>query len=197
VIVSILLANPRSGSLCHALARVAMDTCRDLGHEVRFHDLQAEEFNPVLDERELQERVPSDPLLQQHCREIREADAILVVHPNWWGQPPAILKGWVDRVLRSGVAYEFLEGDEGQGVPRGLLKAKVAIVLNTSDTPLERERAVFGDPLEALWGRCILPYCGVARMVRHTYGVVVNSTNEERAAWLEHAKTLVRGSLAN
>ena len=32
-------------------------------------------------------------------------------HPNWWGMPPAILKGWVDRVVRPGLAYEFLEGD--------------------------------------------------------------------------------------
>jgi putative NADPH-quinone reductase len=195
MIVSILLANPKSGSFCHALAQTASSVCKELGHRVRFHDLQAEGFNPILGERELLERVSSDPHLEQHCSEIKEADVILVVHPNWWGQPPAILKGWVDRVLRTGVAYEFLEGDGGEGVPRGLLKAKVAIVLNTSDTPLEREQAIFGDPLETLWGRCIFPYCGVDRMVRHTYGVVVNSTPEEREAWLEHARGLVREAL--
>ena len=31
----------------------------------------------------------------------------LVVHPNWWGQPPAILKGWIDRVIRPGIAYDL------------------------------------------------------------------------------------------
>ena len=46
-----------------------------------------------------------DELLAAHQREIREADGIIVIHPNWWGQPPAIMKGWVDRVLRVGVAY--------------------------------------------------------------------------------------------
>jgi NAD(P)H dehydrogenase (quinone) len=192
VIVSILLANPKSGSFCHALANASAQICKDLGHDVRFHDLCAEGFDPLLKEAELLERVSSDPQLERHCGEIREADVIVLVHPNWWGQPPAILKGWVDRVLRSGVAYEFLEGDGGEGVPRGLLKAKVAIVLNTSDTPMDREREVFGDPLETLWGRCILPYCGVGRMLRHTYGVVVNSQPGEREAWLDHAKKLVR-----
>jgi len=54
-----------------------------------------------------------------------------VVHPNWWGQPPAILKGWIDRILRPGVAYQFLEGDAGEGVPVGLLKAETALIFNT------------------------------------------------------------------
>ena len=54
-------------------------------------------------------------------------------------QPPAILKGWIDRVMRPGVAYEFLEGDSGEGVPNGLLKAKTALVFNTSNTPEDRE----------------------------------------------------------
>ena len=62
------------------------------------------------------------------------AEGIIIIHPNWWGMPPAILKGWVDRVMRPGVAYEFLEGDSGEGVPRGLLRARRAIVFNTSNT---------------------------------------------------------------
>jgi len=45
--------------------------------------------------------------IKQHCEEIALVDGIVIVHPNWWGQPPAILKGWVDRVIRPGVAYEF------------------------------------------------------------------------------------------
>jgi len=45
------------------------------------------------------------------------------------------LKGWIDRIFRPGVAYEFNEGDKGEGIPVGLLKAKKAIVFNTSNTP--------------------------------------------------------------
>ena len=71
---------------------------------------------------------PADDLTALHQREIKEADGIVVVHPNWWGQPPAILKGWVDRVLREGVAYGFAEGDSGGGLPIGavLMNEKVA-----------------------------------------------------------------------
>lgn len=195
-IVSLLLANPKPASLCHGLAAAALETCRALGAEVRFHDLCREGFPPLLEAEEIARRRSGDPLVEAHCREAAEADAFILVHPDWWGQPPAILKGWVDRVLRPGVAYRFVEGDAGEGVPVGLLKARFALVLNTSDTPPEREREAFGDPLETLWGRCIFPYCGVPGFFRHTYGVVVNSLPETRAAWIAHARALVAARLA-
>ena len=106
------------------------------------------------------------------------------MHPNWWGQPPAILKGWIDRVIRPGVAYEFLEGDSGEGVPIGLLRAEMAVVFNTSNTPQAREVSAFGDPLETLWKNCIFGLCGVKGFSRRMFGVIVTSTAEQRAAWL-------------
>ncbi|HDQ04383.1 MAG TPA: flavodoxin family protein, partial [Deltaproteobacteria bacterium] len=115
-----------------------------------------------------------------------------VVHPNWWGQPPAILKGWVDRVLRPGIAYEFLEGDSGEGVPKGvpkgLLKARTALVFNTSNTEPERERDVFGDPLETIWKNCILGLCSVANYSRQAFNIVVTSSEDQREKWLNDVK---------
>ncbi len=107
------------------------------------------------------------------------------------GQPPAILKGWVDRVLRPGVAYEFLEGDSGEGVPVGLLRAQAAVVFNTSNTPAARELSAFGDPLETLWRNCIFGLCGVTRVERRMFGVVVTSTPSQREEWLRQVRELV------
>jgi putative NADPH-quinone reductase len=98
----------------------------------------------------------------------------------------------VDRVVRGGVAYRFDEGDSGEGVPIPLLRARAALVLNTTDTPLERERAEFGDPLDTIWKSCILRYCGVRTVVRKTYGVVVTSTPELRRRWLDDTAAEVR-----
>ena len=116
---------------------------------------------------------------------------IIIVHPNWWGMPPAILKGWIDRVLRPEVAYRFVEGDQGDGVPVGLLKAKAAMVFNTANTPDERERKIFGDPLEALWKKGVFDLCGVRKVHRRTFAVVVTSTPQQRAAWLAEVRTAV------
>ena len=153
-------------------------------HSVIFHDLYAEHFDPLLPSEEIASDVSLPPSIEQHCDEIRSADGVIIIHPNWWGQPPAILKGWVDRVIRPEVAYKFVEGDKGEGVPVGLLKARAAIIFNTSNTPPKREREVFGDPLQLLWKNCIFDLCGVPTFYRETFTVVVTSTYEERQGWL-------------
>jgi NAD(P)H dehydrogenase (quinone) len=190
--ISMILAHPRPGSFNHAIAATARAALQENGHEVKLHDLYAEGFDPVLPDAEIAASANVPPEIEAHCREIAAADGIVVIHPNWWGQPPAILKGWVDRVLRAGVAYRFREGDSGEGVPEGLLRADSAVVFNTTNTERDRDMEAFGDPLETLWKNCILRYCGVRCVERHSYGVVVTSTPEERASWLRDAATVVR-----
>jgi putative NADPH-quinone reductase len=189
--ISVILAHPDPGSFNHAIAAAAVDALTRRGHDVAFHDLYAERFDAVLPHGEIAKDAPLPDAIRLHCEEIVVADGIVIVHPNWWGQPPAILKGWIDRVIRPGVAYEFLEGDGGEGVPRGLLAAHAAVVFNTSNTPRERELAAFGDPLEALWRDCIFGLCGVKAFHRRMFGVVVTSPAEERAAWLEEVRQTV------
>ena len=190
--VLVVLGHPKPGSFNHAIAEAAVATLRAGGHEVTFHDLYQERFDPVLPAAEIRAGAELPPAIAEHCRALAACDGIVIVHPNWWGQPPAILKGWVDRVVRAGVAYRFDEGDAGEGVPIPLLRARAALILNTTDTPLEREHAEFGDPLESIWKNCILRYCGVGTVVRRTYGVVVTSTPEARRRWLDDPVAQVR-----
>lgn len=190
--ISVILGHPDPASFNHAIARTVAETLAANGADVRFHDLHAEGFDPLLQADEYVRGAKLPPLVERHCQEIREADGLVIVHPNWWGMPPAVLKGWVDRVLRPGVAYEFLPGDGGEGVPAGLLKPMTALVLNTGNTPEKREREVFGDPLERLWRDCILNFCGVRKVVRRLYGVVCVSDAAQRDAWLEDAAALAK-----
>ena len=190
----LIIANPNPRSFSHALAAVAVNAAEAEGHSVVCHDLYAERFDPILCAEEIPRAAFLDPVIEAHCNQVAEADGIIIVHPNWWGQPPAILKGWIDRVIRPGVAYRFVDGDDGEGVPVGLLKARTALVLNTSNTPREREVSVFGDPLEALWKSCIFDLCGVPVFQRRMFCVMVNSTLEQRQAWLEEARELVRSA---
>jgi putative NADPH-quinone reductase len=189
--ILIVLAHPDAASFNHALAAAAARAAREQGHAVVLHDLHAEGFDPLLSAAEFSKDAPLEPSLRRHCDDLAAADGIVVVHPNWWGQPPAILKGWIDRVVRPGIAYAFQEGDSGEGVPVGLLRARTAVVLNTSNTPAEREQQALGDPLESIWKRCVFGLCGVHDVRRRTYGVVVTSTPERRARWLADADDLV------
>ncbi|MDD1733075.1 MAG: NAD(P)H-dependent oxidoreductase [Methanothrix sp.] len=190
--VLVILAHPRSNSFNHAIGEAAVHVLEAEGHQVAFHDLYAEGFDPILGWKEIPKGSQIDGTIAMHCRDLVEAEGIIVVHPNWWGMPPAMLKGWVDRVIRPGVAYEFLEGDSGDGVPRGLLQARIALVFNTSNTPLQREQEAFGDPLQTLWKNCIFGLCGIGDFRRKSYGVVVTSTEEQRQAWLDDVRETVR-----
>jgi NAD(P)H dehydrogenase (quinone) len=189
--VSVILAHPRRGSFNHAIAETAAAELRRKGHSVRFHDLHQEGFDPVLVAAELPSKAVLPPAVAAHCEEIAAADGIVIVHPNWWGQPPAVLTGWVDRVLRPGVAYRFVEGDKGGGMPCGLLKARVALVFNTSNTAPAREEEVFGDPLDAIWKKCVFDLCGVKEVHRTVFSVVVTSTKEQRSEWLSEVRATV------
>jgi len=186
--ISVILAHPDSKSFNHAIAQTAMKALKANGHKVFFHDLYKESFDSLLPASEIADDARLPAKIKKHCDEIAEADGIVIVHPNWWGQPPAILKGWVDRVIRPGVAYEFLEGDSVEGIPRGLLKAKAALVYNTSNTESQREQDIFGDPLEAIWKNCIFGLCGVSNFHRRMFNVIVTSTEKQRKNWLNEVK---------
>ncbi len=189
--ISVILAHPYKKSFNYAIYETVLRNLQINGIEVMAHDLYFEKFNPLLKGKELLNGETSDSLVIQHRKEIKKADGIIIIHPNWWGQPPAILKGWIDRVLRSGVAYEFEEGNDGSGIPKGLLKAKTALIFNTSNTHEEREINVFEDPLERIWRYCVFDFCGIKNFHRKMFRVVASSTLEERKKWLKEVKMIV------
>lgn len=189
--ILIILAHPDRASFNHAIADVCIEALQKSGHDIQFHDLYNEGFDPILPPEEIPKEGDLDYAIERHCTELAESDGIVVIHPNWWGQPPAILKGWVDRVIRPGIAYEFEEGDKGEGVPVGLLKAETALVFNTSNTSEIRETEVFKDPLETIWKNCIFDLCGVPVFDRRMFRIVVTSTIEQRKVWLSEVDTMI------
>ena len=188
--IGVYLAHPRPGSFNHALFDAVADELRGRGCEVLAHDLCAEGFPPVLTAGETETVRASDeapdPQVALHRAEVASLDAVVFVHPNWWGMPPAVLTGWVQRVLVPGVAYKLGSAD---GEPVGLLTAGRALVLNTSDTPADREEGEFGDPLQRVWSACVLPYVGVDDVRRVVFRTVTDSTERERADWLRRARS--------
>ncbi|MCE5302017.1 MAG: NAD(P)H-dependent oxidoreductase [Planctomycetaceae bacterium] len=185
--VLVLIGHQRPGSFCHAIADTAVQELKSLGHEVIFHDLYAEHFDPILPDSEIPRGSSLDPIVAQHCREVTAADAYLIVHPNWWAMPPAVLKGWIDRVWRQGVIYRF-----GPAGVESLVAGRKAVVFTTSNTPREDELRMFGDPLENLWKACVFNFVGIHDFVRRNFESIIMSTPEQRQAWLQEVRTIVR-----
>jgi NAD(P)H dehydrogenase (quinone) len=136
--VSVILAHPYEKSFNHAIYNTVINELKNDNHKIYAHDLYKENFNPIMTCEELGTDASSDPLVQKYTEELIESDGIIFIHPNWWGEPPAILKGYIDRIFRPPHAYEFSEGDSGGGIPTGKLTDKIALVLNTSNTETDR-----------------------------------------------------------
>ena len=191
----VVVGHPAPGSFNHAIAEAIRAAWEAAGCEVWFHDLVEEDFDPCLSADEARGEASMDPLVRTHIAQLRASDLLAVVHPNCWGAPPAIMKGWIDRVFEPNAAYAFAKGADQGDIPLGLLTTQVALVVNTGNTPQDRERAVFGDPLERMWRDCVLRYCGVQHVMRSLFGVVATSSAEERRGWLAEAASLADKAL--
>ncbi|MFX4271281.1 NAD(P)H-dependent oxidoreductase [Propionibacteriaceae bacterium Y1685] len=159
--VMVVLSHPRSlhasgaggpaqASLVQSAADRVTAALGSAGAELIIHDLYAEGFDPVL----VTDQVPDvddvvgedtseqvDPLVARHAVELAEARALVVIHPDWWGKPPAIMTGWLDRVLMPALA--------GQRLPR--LRRLLVINTRTPDRTGGGDRGGDSDPLGMIW----------------------------------------------
>lgn len=176
----IVLCNPEPKSLNAAAATSIAEAFRSAGHSTRLLDLYRIEFSPILTADEVNRRFSFDEIVQEHAHFVTTADSLVFVHPDWWGAMPALLKGWIDRVFRPGVAYEYEGPEFGTKSRVPLMSGKSASVCITSDQPLPPD----GHPIERIWTEHILAFCGIIRPVCHILGDIRNTTYRRRRRWI-------------
>jgi NAD(P)H dehydrogenase (quinone) len=101
-------AHPHPDSFTAAARDTAIAAAKTHGHETRLIDLYAEHFQPSLRQDEwlsYPDPDATDETLSPHIEALQWAEGLIFTHPTWWSGPPAILKGWLDRCLRPGVAF--------------------------------------------------------------------------------------------
>ncbi len=128
----VIVANPNPSSFSHAIAARLREGLEASGHDVVVHDLYAEGFRAAMsaDEREAYHGdVPViDPLVIEHITDLRDAHTLVFVYPTWWSSLPAMLKGWLERVMVPGVGFVF---DERHKVRPGLTNVKRLVGIAT------------------------------------------------------------------
>ena len=159
--VVLIIGHGRQESLGHHLARVLLEELERRGAECRVHDLLADGFDPVLrltpGQSSAEEVDAADePLVACYQRDVRWADSYAIVHPVWWFAPPALLKGWVDRVFADRVAV-----DHNDEPPRGLLTGRRALVVQTFKAPRAVDRLLTGRLSARFWTRAVFAPAGV------------------------------------
>lgn len=156
--VVLVYAHPLTDALIPAARDACVDGLRAAGHQVRVTDLYAEGFNPVMSasERRTHRDPGVGPDLERYAEDLRWCDTLILVYPTWWSAQPAIMKGWIDRVWTSGVAWEL---PEGANRLRPLLRHITRLVVITSHGSPKRVNMVQGEAGKRIALRSIRVLC--------------------------------------
>ena len=187
--ILVILGHPSNDGFCAAIASTYMASAEAAGHEVRLLRLGALRFDPILHAgyREIQDLEPD---LVQAQEAIAWARHLAFVFPIWWGGVPALLKGFLDRVLLPGFAFKYRAG---KLFPDQLLKGRTAHLLVTMDTPPWYFRWVYRMPGIQQMKKSTLAFCGIRPVRTVAFGPVLGSVAGQRQAWLGRASSLAAG----
>ncbi len=183
----ILLAHPNPGSFNHAVCDAFVQGLQKAGSEVKINDLYASGFNPLMRGSDFNQfihgaRLPDDVLSEQAI--VDWADGLALIYPVWWNEAPAILKGWIDRVLTKGWAYDI--SPEGEFL--ALLKLQQVVIFNTADNPEELlEEQGLNQAAQLTKSLGTFGFCGVQSVTHHILGNV-SSDETGRLNFLEKAR---------
>jgi NAD(P)H dehydrogenase (quinone) len=140
----ILFAQPGEQSFNHEILHRVEHALNQAGISYTVRDLYKMNFQPVFSAADMkgveEGRVSAD--IEEEQQLVTDADLLVMVYPIWWWSQPAVLKGWIDRVLTNGFAFRY----DAHG-PVGLLTGKRAIVFTTTRESEEEMRAKGFDDL--------------------------------------------------
>lgn len=159
----VVIAHPLPGRLCHALARVAIDTLTAAGHEVVVEDLCQSGFSPVLTHREratYYDWLFDAGAVRVQVERLLAAEGLVLLFPTWWFGVPAQLKGWFDRIWAPGFAYDHAS-DFGP-IRRRLSNLRHALAITSLGSPWWVDRLLMRQPVRRVVKTALLGTCAPA-----------------------------------
>ncbi|MFW5647450.1 MAG: NAD(P)H-dependent oxidoreductase [Candidatus Alkaliphilus sp. MAG34] len=186
----VIFGHPDPNSFNGAILKTVENKLIDKKYQFIFKNLYQLNFNPVLTSDDLKKTknssVASDIAIEQN--DIEWAKNIIFIYPIWWAGQPAMVKGWIDRVLTPGFAYAFQE----DGTIKGLLSDKVVMVFTTTRSGEENmtesgmAAAIEKTVMEGIFG-----FCGINTMLyKNLYGVS-KATEAEKKEMLAEVEYLL------
>ncbi len=186
--VAVVVGHPQRNTLCAALGRAYAEGARCGGHDVQLFALAEMAFDPILREGYRQEQ-PLEPDLRAAYTWLAASDHWVLVFPLWCGDMPALLKGFIERILQPDLIAR--RGGDSE-MNWQIFSNKTARVVMTMAMPVSIYRWFYRGHALKLLTRNILHFIGI-KPVRHTlYGMVATSKPEQRERWLHEMRDLGR-----
>jgi putative NADPH-quinone reductase len=172
--------DPAAGHLGHALAEAYAQGAARGGHDVRRIEVARLDFPLLRSEAEFATNDPPPGLMEAQAA-VLWADHYAIFFPLWLGTMPALLKAFLEQVLRPGLTFEY----SPRGFPKGLLGGKSARIVVTMGMPAFLYRWYFGAFGVRVLERSILGFTGVGPIRRTLLGGVAAADEAKRKRWID------------
>ena len=188
----IVFYHPYEGSYCNAILNAVQLGLKKGGHPCKVINLDKDRFDPVMHLKDLK-AFPAlgrgdmdaldelDPIVLRYKKKLEWAERIVMIFPIWWMSVPAMVKGFVDKVIFPGVAYIM---DDGQLKSR-LTNLKQVVIISTMNTPADIYRDIFGNSLEGSLIKGTFNQIGIHDVEWISINMVKQSGPQKREIWLE------------
>jgi NAD(P)H dehydrogenase (quinone) len=186
--VLVILASPnydqdRRSETINSLCKIFVESCQARNVMVDLVDLYKEtDFNPIF----LPENKDTKSL--EYQIRLKKADTVVFFYPVWWGTVPAILKGFLDKVLLPGFAFET-----EKSATKGLLEKKKLMVFCTTEKPVWEHNLLYGNINKIFWKRVICNTCDMTLTKFMEFGSIRNVNSEEIQKWKNKIQKIVQG----
>lgn len=175
----VVLAHPDRDSFCASIARTWLARAGKHHQDAVLRDLYADGFDPVLKANEQPGKPGFAPLAEilAECERLQQLDVLVLVYPVWFGTPPAMLKGYLERVIGSDVSFA-----PGTRQAKPLTQVRlVQIATSTSSEPWLFEQGVAG-ALHTIYDRYVAEVFGARQAHRLHLASITQGMDEHYAA---------------
>lgn len=193
----IIFNHPYDKSFCNAILSAALEGSAEGGHHCRVIDLDKDGFDPVMRAKDLQAFMKMgrdgaaalkllDPLVLEYKKKLEWAEHLAFIFPVWWMTMPAMTKGFIDKVIFPGIAYDMKDGE----LVCRLDSLEKVTIISTMNTPADVYKEKFGNAIESTLVKGTFNKIGIRDVDWFSFNKVKQTSLEQRQEWLELVKDI-------
>lgn len=181
----IVFNHPYKGSYCNALLEAVSNGLKKGNHQVDLIHLDRDGFNPAMSAADLKAFVEPnvvDPKVMDYQERLKKADHLIFIFPIWWDIMPACTKGFIDRVLSPGLAYDH--HPRGFGLIPLLKNLNSVTLITTMNKPKIMYSLLIGNLIKKVMIKSVFKTMGYKNLKWISYNMVKSVSQEKRVKWL-------------
>jgi len=183
--ILVIYCHPWKHSFNHAVLENIVENLQNKGIDYKVIDLYSDHFNPIYDEEEMRLfhfGKTHDPLVEEYLDDLKNSSGLIFITPVWWNDIPAMLKGFIDKVMKEGPGLSHVVTKTGI---KGLLtNLSSAYVLTTSTSPTFYLKLFCGNAIKKIFVKNTLKQIGVKKTTWINFGNISNSKLINRTKYL-------------